>query len=418
MSKPIDSQILIPLDSPEGVTSTAIKASEATVNISASALPQRWLSEDPLRKSLLLSLLPGLGAASYWRLMDGFDDSQGAIVAFDRQLQSCMPTPAWQAFNDYIKRGNASEVGNRMARTIDWCAKHQVTLLDVTHADYPKLLRNIRRPPPILYVRGNVQCLSLPQIAVVGSRNSSPGGRTNATIFCSALASSGFTITSGLALGIDAAAHKAAITAKGTTVAVIGTGIDQSYPMRNVSLAAEIVAEGGAIVSEFPLGTSPMPANFPQRNRIISGLSCGTLVVEAALKSGSLITAKYALEQNREVFAIPGSIHNPKSRGCHALIKQGAKLVETAEDIAEELAGMVSFHSQELGENKKRVQAVDFLSETDKTLLNKIDYEAAPLEVLVERSELSISEVIGALISLELQNLIVSQTGGYVRTAS
>ncbi len=198
--------------------------------------------------------------------------------------------------------------------------------------DYPKQLSEIPKPPEILFVSGSIEVLHQPQVAIVGSRNASPIGLETAYSFANELSKAGLVITSGMALGIDGAAHRGALEAHYPTIAVLGTGIDTIYPLRHTTLAEQITKQG-AIISEFPLKTTPSPANFPRRNRIISGLSLGTLVVEASTKSGSLITARLAAEQGREVFAIPGSIHNPRAKGCHQLINQGAKLVENIEDI-------------------------------------------------------------------------------------
>src|SRR5690606_10493791 len=204
-----------------------------------------------------------------------------------------------------------------------------------------------------LYVRGNIECLELPQLAIVGSRTPSAGGRDNAFAFARDLASHGFAITSGLALGVDGAAHAGALAGGGKTLAVFGTGIDSVYPGRHKQLAEQILAEGGALISEFPLDTRSMAANFPQRNRLIIGVSLCTLGVEAAHPRGALITARLALQQNREVFAIPGSIHNPLARGCHSLIRQGATLVECAQDIVDQLGGLLTFKREQLAQPPK-----------------------------------------------------------------
>ena len=217
-----------------------------------------------------------------------------------------------------------------------WLSQNNNYAITFNEANYPYQLKEIADPPPILFVRGNPDLLAAPQIAIVGSRNPSASGEETAFNFAKTLSQHGFTITSGLALGIDAASHRGALSAKGYTIAVAGTGLDRVYPARHKDLATEIV-NTGAIISEFPPGTTAKANHFPRRNRIISGLCQGLLVVEAAKQSGSLITARMALEQNREVFAIPGSIHNPLARGCNALIRQGAKLVETTQDILEEL---------------------------------------------------------------------------------
>ncbi|CAG0910748.1 unnamed protein product, partial [Cyprideis torosa] len=228
-----------------------------------------------------------------------------------------------------------------IAADLNWLSHDKHYILPITSEQYPSLLRAIDDPPPLIYVVGDPNLLSYPQLAVVGSRNATRAGIANAEAFSLHLASAGLGITSGLALGIDTAAHRGALKADGITLAVAGTGLDGVYPARNRSLAEEI-ARTGALISEFPIGTRPSPENFPRRNRIISGLSLGTLVIEAAAKSGSLITARLASEQGREVFAIPGSIHNPLARGCHQLIRQGAKLVETGDDILEELAAILN----------------------------------------------------------------------------
>ena len=222
-----------------------------------------------------------------------------------------------------------------LAADREWIARDRIALLDAFDPRYPPLLTHLRAAPALLYVRGDLETLRLPQLAIVGSRSPTLPARCHAMRFAAELSRQGLTITSGLALGIDAAGHEGALRAGGRTVAVLGSGLDRIYPAQHRQLAARIAASG-ALISEFPRGTAPLRMHFPQRNRIMSGLSLGTLVVEAARGSGSLITADFALEQGREVFAIPGSIHNPLTRGCHALIKSGAKLVESTRDIFEE----------------------------------------------------------------------------------
>lgn len=321
---------------------------------------------------------------------------------------------------------------------------HLVTFLD---PDYPQLLKEIPDPPLALFVIGDRCLLMSPQLAIVGSRNPSNLGRETAQQFAHYLANVGLTITSGLALGIDAAAHHGALAAKGKTIAVCGTGLDTVYPAKHRDLA-EHISQTGAIVSEFPLGTKPHPYNFPQRNRIISGLSVGTLVVEAAVRSGSLITAHAALEQGREVFAIPGSIHNPLAKGCHQLIRQGAKLVETAHDILEDLGSLLGILTPTLtlpreytgegigeiplpslactqraqaggglgwGQQLEKVDASPLLDKEYQVLLGLIGYETTAVDTLVIQSGLSVEVVASMLLMLELQSLIISQPGGYVR---
>jgi DNA processing protein len=279
---------------------------------------------------------------------------------------------------------------------------------------YPELLARISSPPAQLYIDGNPEILHLPGLAIVGSRNPTTGGARNAFEFARHLGATGFCIVSGLAQGIDAAAHRGALAAGAPTVAFLGHGIDSIYPAGNRDLARDI-ARQGALVSEFPLGTAPNRALFPQRNRLISGLSLGTLVVEAARRSGSLITARLAAEQGREVFAIPGSIHNPLSRGCHQLIRQGAKLVEAADDILAELAPLAGHLLEMLDESTPsgRLPAVEHEADGEYVkLLEAIGHDPVSADELVERSGLTIDHVSSMLLILELEGKIEKQSGG------
>ena len=287
-----------------------------------------------------------------------------------------------------------------------WLEQKNNCVITLADGDYPALLKEISDPPPLLFVRGNPELLSLPQIAIVGSRNPSKLGLETATAFAKALSQCGLVITSGLALGIDAASHQGALSAKGYTIAVAGTGLDRVYPARHIDLATEIV-NTGAMVSEFPPGTLAKANHFPRRNRIISGLCQGLLVVEAAKESGSLITARLALEQNRDVFAIPGSIHNPLARGCNALIREGAKLVETAQDILEEF--------NQYFQQDENIQATTMQSTLDleqQTLLNRVMFSPTSIDKLVEGSGLSVGIVSSMLLILELQGYIEANAGG------
>lgn len=268
------------------------------------------------------------------------------------------------------------------------------------------MLKEISSPPPVLFVRGNPEILSLPQIAIVGSRNPSKLGLETATNFAKDLTHHGYIITSGLALGIDAASHQGALQGHGLTIAVAGTGLDRIYPARHKQLALDII-ENGAIISEFPPGTKAKANHFPRRNRIISGLSMGLLVVEAAKQSGSLITARLALEQNREVFAIPGSIHNPLARGCNALIRQGAKLVETSTDILEELGQYNQAHKITETESKQTTLDLE-----QQTILNLVMYNPTSIDNLVENSGQPVEIISSILLTLELQGYIESAAGG------
>ncbi|MEM7194594.1 MAG: DNA-processing protein DprA [Pseudomonadota bacterium] len=283
--------------------------------------------------------------------------------------------------------------------------------LPYTDPGFPSRLNAISAAPLGLFVRGDVSVLSAPQLAIVGSRQPTPAGAKTAEQFAEALANSGLTITSGMALGIDTAAHRGALSGSGHTVAVVATGIDRVYPRQNVSLHEQILLSG-AVVSEFPPGSQPLRSHFPQRNRLISGLAMGTLVVEAGLRSGSLITARNAGEQGREVFAIPGSIHVPTSRGCHFLIRNGAKLVESTTDILDEIGHQfVSTAAIE----KTTKSAEDNVDEDVFELFTRIDFTPTPIEQLIEQSGLTPEEVSYILMTLEMKGLIASSPAGYQR---
>ncbi len=294
---------------------------------------------------------------------------------------------------------------------IEWLQQENHHLLRLGDDTYPELLAGIAGAPAQLYVAGNPELLHLPALAIVGSRNPTSGGARNAFEFARHLGTTGFCIVSGLAQGIDAAAHRGALAARAPTIAFLGHGIDRVYPACNRELAHEI-AHHGALVSEFPLGMAPNRALFPQRNRLISGVSLGTLVVEAARRSGSLITARLAAEQGREVFAIPGSIHNPLTRGCHQLIRQGAKLVEAADDIIAELAPLVGHLHEAMKAPGTRAEAtVDPDSEYVK-LLDALGHDPVNIDELVERSGLTIDQVSSMLLILELEGKIEKLSGG------
>ncbi len=318
---------------------------------------------------------------------------------------------------DSIRKGLLFTNNDSLLQTLEI---QGVQILPLSAPDYPELLKQINDPPPILYVRGNRQLLQSPQIAMVGSRRTSRAGGDNAYRFAAELSRNGFTITSGLALGIDAASHRGALATSGRTVAVLGTGIDVVYPARNRQLFEEI-ADCGAIISEFAPGMEPRRPQFPRRNRIISGLSLGVLVVEAALQSGSLISARCALEQGREVFAIPGSIHSTSSKGCHALIRQGAKLVETTADILEELAGWLPGGEEEVrstASDQERLSSIDepqVLSAKERQLLKLIGFDPAPVDLLQQHSGWPMAELNSLLMTLELKQLIENIAGCYYR---
>ncbi len=355
---------------------------------------------------LVLCRAPGIGPKSLQKLLTIFPDPCAVLRAGVSHWSDCG-----------LKEQSISYLvaPDRQAIEKDICwqeepANHIITLQDPR---YPVLLRGIPDPPPVLFIHGSPDVLSLPQLAIVGSRNPTPSGSRTAREFARHLATSGLAITSGLALGIDADSHLGALEAGGRTLAVMGTGLDRVYPSRHRELA-HAIAGNGALVSEFPTGTAPLPANFPRRNRIISGLSTGTLVVEAAPRSGSLITARFAADQGREVFAIPGSIHNPLARGCHALIRQGAKLVETAEDIMEELGGLAAACTQAMPDNT-REQTLE-LDEEYRQLLDIAGYDPFDIDTIVKDCGLTAAAVSSMLLILELNGYVVSSSGGrYIR---
>jgi DNA processing protein len=297
-----------------------------------------------------------------------------------------------------VARAIAEQVDDSVFEPVaSWLSDPLNRIISVADLEYPQHLLNTIDPPLLLYVKGRIELLNVRALAVVGSRNATTQGIRNAESFSQSASDAGLCIVSGMAHGIDAAAHLGGLQGNSSSIAVVGTGLDKVYPAANRDLAHRL-AENGVIVSEFPLGTPPLAANFPRRNRIISGLSLGCLVVEASLQSGSLITARMALEQGREVFAIPGSIHSPQSKGCHALIKQGAKLVESANDILEELG----YHT------------TSFAPETapEQPLFLHLGFDPLDAESLAQRSGLTIGELSAILLQLELDGHIASLPGG------
>jgi DNA processing protein len=364
--------------------------------------------EATMQKDLLadfLHLYHSLGPrrAGLIALLDHFDgDPEQVCRCSTNELRAA-------GLNHDTVRKIRSRQHPQVALDLAWAATDQNHLIYYRHSAYPELLRQINDYPALLYASGNLQLLLEPQVAIVGSRSCTPGGAQTAFDFAAQLSAGGLAITSGMALGIDAAAHRGALHAKGKTIAVTGTGLDLIYPFANRKLAAEIL-EQGLLVSEFPLGTNAKPANFPQRNRIISGLSMATLVVEAAKRSGSLITARLAAEQGREVYAIPGSIHNPQTRGCHQLIRDGAMLVETPKDIVAGLSGLVSFVlEQQCRGSESHTEPLD---REHQQLLEAIGYDPVNCDILVQRSGLTIDKLSSMLLLLELSDLIQSAPGG------
>lgn len=317
-------------------------------------------------------------------------------------------------------------LARRVDEALEWAEQPNHTLLGLQMAGYPDYLAQCSDAPILLYVKGSVSLLSDPQMAIVGSRHASKLGLNSAKDFAHHLSDQGLGVTSGLALGIDTAAHQGGLLGMGSTIAVVATGLDRIYPARNKELGHQIV-EQGAMVSEFHLGSKPLAYHFPRRNRIISGLSVGTLVVEAALNSGSLITARMALEQGREVFAIPGSINNPQAKGCHQLIKQGAKLVESGRDVLEELAGLIDWNKADINERQSTqhhahtgAQQSDWLhsnatgeaTRQSQRILKYMDFEPMGLDELVVVSKMPVSDILSQVMMLELSGDIEAMSAG------
>lgn len=364
---------------------------------------------DDLHYWLALLYAPGIGPVSFKNILGHFKQPRALFEHLSdpglvEGLNLKKKTLA------YFKKPDWSRVENDLR----WAEKQDCHIIPLFDPRYPPCLKEIADPPPVLFVRGNPEVLVTPQLAIVGSRNPSAGGRYHAQAFARSLANSGLTITSGLALGVDAASHEGALEV-GKTIAVAGTGLDRIYPSRHRDLAQRILAQG-AIVSEFPLGTTAIAGNFPRRNRIISGLSLGTLVVEAAVKSGSLITARLAAEQGREVFAIPGSIQNPLSRGCHQLLQQGAKLVENVTDILEELGPLATWASESLVPQSHESSSNNHLVTNQNAVIENMGFEPISIDTLVERCGLTPEVVSSMLLSLELQGRVTSTGGLYSRT--
>ena len=360
---------------------------------------------DTLAHWLTLTHAPGVGPATIHRLLDLFASATEILEAPTEQLRhSGLNTRAIAA----LKQPDQAAID----RDLEWSSQASNRIISCRDPYYPALLLEIPDPPPLLYVHGRIDVLGTMQLAMVGSRNPTPGGVRTATDFAEHLSRAGLVITSGLALGIDAACHSGALQADKPTIAVMGTGLDRVYPGSHRELAHRI-AEQGALVSEFPVGTQPRPENFPRRNRIISGLSLGTLVVEAAQRSGSLISARCAAEQGREVFAIPGSIHNPLARGCHALIRQGAKLVETAQDIVDELGALALAGAlQQVTDPGAAPDVAPKLDPEYNRLLESIGFDPVAVDALVETCGLTPAEVSSMLLQLELQGYVASSPGG------
>jgi DNA processing protein len=361
------------------------------------------MTQDPgLAAWLRLTLTPGLGPAALRNLLKEFGMPEAVLARSRAELARHMPAAALEALQ-------SAPVAEAVTRALRWLEGPQRTLVTLADADYPRALLEIADPPPVLYAQGRTGLLQCPALAIVGSRNATAQGVANAEAFARSLSEAGLTIVSGLALGIDAAAHRGGLAGPGSTIAVLGTGVDLVYPARNAALFEDI-GNRGLLLSEFPLGTPAATHNFPRRNRLISGLARGCLVVEAALASGSLITARAAADQGREVFAIPGSIHSPLSKGCHALLKSGAKLVESAEDVLSELTGFRTPGPRGAGMAAHPGGRPDGRGES--VLLGHMGHDPVDVDALCERAGMPAEQVSAELLRLELQGRVAVLPGG------
>ncbi|MFA0439659.1 DNA protecting protein DprA [Vibrio sp. 10N.286.49.C2] len=361
------------------------------------------MGDSELRAWLTLALCPGVGSITFHKLCA--ITSPSALVQFDAQrLRSIGLKENQIRFIHY-------DACKSVEACLEWRGESSHHIILSTDAHYPALLRETKGYPPMLFVSGHLPILSRPQIAMVGSRNATREGLETAAQYGQAFSEQGFVVTSGLALGIDGHAHQGALSAGGSTIAVLGSGLGHIYPHRHKGLANRI-REKGALVSEHPPFIKPRPEFFPRRNRIISGLSAGVLVVEATEKSGSLITARYAAEQGRDVFAIPGSIRHPFHSGCHSLIRSGAFLVQTPKDVVDEIESLVNWskdHQPTLFD-----QVIDKEELPYPNLLANVGIDATPVDILAQKTHIPVHEVMQQLLELELLGHIVAVTGGYI----
>ena len=363
-----------------------------------------------------LALVKGIGPKTFQRLNEyGVSAKQIYDLEFDELRGLGIP----ETSANTILKHPPTLPSKDVEQALIWQAQPNHHLVTINDDSYPERLLHIATPPPLLMVKGCIHSIGLPQVAIVGSRYPSQSGQTQAFEFAEALTDMGFVITSGLARGVDSFAHKGALQSGGKTVAVLGTGLNHIYPKQNKRLADEI-SESGSVISEFSLSSIAHAGHFPRRNRIVSGLSLGVLVIEATLKSGSLITARQALEQNREVFALPGSLSNPQKAGCHHLIRAGAELVENPEQVLNALGDQIEFpkSSQELGKShfaQRNDVPIGDMAPEQISVLNKLDYDGMPIDLLAEKSKVPVHELTVVLMDLELQGLIRQEQGLFSR---
>ncbi len=362
---------------------------------------------DELAQWLRLERTPGVGLETARKLLSAFGLPENIFEAGFPALQKIVPERVAQA----LTAPPTDDIRALIDKTLAWADQDGNRILTLADADYPQMLLEIADPPLMLYAKGRLDLLASRALAVVGSRNATAQGVANAEKFSEVLSGAGLTISSGMALGIDTAAHYGGLRGTGSTVAVIGTGADIVYPARNHELAHRIAAEG-CIISEYALGTPAIASNFPRRNRIISGLARGVLVIEAAAQSGSLITARVAAEQGRDVFAIPGSIHSPLSKGCHQLIKQGAKLVESAQDVLEELSHIATSVAAPMVQARNRAAQHDA---APSRILRAAGFDPVDPDTLAMRCEIDIAALQAQLLTLELEGAIEMLPGGMIR---
>ncbi|MBM3117202.1 DNA-processing protein DprA [Jeongeupia naejangsanensis] len=375
------------------------------------------MAETDLVDWLRFSTVPGIGPRRQLALLHAFGEPGLALAASEAALREHLPESLVSAW-----RAAAAAPSPQVDATLAWLQTPATAVITLGDANYPARLLDLPDPPVLLYLKGCAAQLQGTMLGVVGSRGATPQGIANARAFSAALSVAGLGIVSGLAAGIDAAAHEGGLDGTGGTIAIVGTGLDRVYPAGNRALAHRI-AEAGLLVSEFPLGAPPKAEHFPRRNRLIAALSHGVLVVEAALGSGSLITARQAVELGREVFAIPGSIHSPQSRGCHRLIKDGAKLVESADDVLDELDWQARLLPQQrsITSPPQRVSLPPTPTSeagVDDVVLSALGHDPADLDALVVRSGLTVEQLCAILLGLELTGRVATLPGGrYQRLA-